>query len=168
MRVSPGVQLPPALRREAICTHTLSSKGARLVRSTCARAASPLRNASTRVCRFAVIKNQRNKGKNLHLCLLAFLSPSAPPHRPEGQPFALSEARHSYFMFLYCMPGKFANGLTADGSGGAAGAARVPRVLADEHPWAGFGGAAPGMHCDPRRKPGARGNHIVVAPPDYY
>jgi hypothetical protein len=28
-RVSPGVQLPPALRREAICTHTLSSGNVR-------------------------------------------------------------------------------------------------------------------------------------------
>jgi len=51
------VQLPPAeIRREAICTHTLSSKEARQVRSTCARAASPLRNATSMVCRFAAIK----------------------------------------------------------------------------------------------------------------
>jgi len=29
LRVSPGVQLPPAVRREAICTHTLSSGNVR-------------------------------------------------------------------------------------------------------------------------------------------
>jgi hypothetical protein len=57
--------------------HTLSSKGARLVRSTEARAASPLRNATSAVCRLAAIKkdikNQENnwlsdiKSKHIHI-----------------------------------------------------------------------------------------------------
>ena len=42
------------------------------------------------------------------------------------------------------LPGEFTSGPWARGQAGAAGAARVPRVLAAEHPWAGFGGAAPG------------------------
>jgi hypothetical protein len=52
------MQLPPAVRREVICTHTLSSKGARLGRSHDAHEASHLRNATSAVCRFAAIKNQ--------------------------------------------------------------------------------------------------------------
>jgi hypothetical protein len=50
--------LAPGFRRvaTAIRRHTPSSKGARQVRSTYARAASPLRNATSAVCRFAAIK----------------------------------------------------------------------------------------------------------------
>ena len=43
----------------AIRGHTLSCKGARLSRSLDAREASPLRNATTVVCRFAAIKKAR-------------------------------------------------------------------------------------------------------------
>ena len=74
--VSPGVQLPPAgNRREAICTHTPSCKGAcQVVRLTLARDLTPiplshgerglnphpLRNATSVVCRDAAIKNKSN------------------------------------------------------------------------------------------------------------
>ena len=49
--------LAPGFRRvaTAIRRHTPSSKGARQVRSTYARAASPPRNATSAVCRFAAI-----------------------------------------------------------------------------------------------------------------
>ena len=51
------MRLPPAeIQREAIRTHTPSSKGARLGRSLDAREASHLRNASFKVYRFAAIK----------------------------------------------------------------------------------------------------------------
>ena len=55
--------LAPGFRRvaAAIRGHTPSSKGARLVRSTCARAASPLRNATSEDCRCAAKKNTRHK-----------------------------------------------------------------------------------------------------------
>ena len=80
---------------------------------------------------------------------------SAAP-RPEDQPLALSEARHSYFMTLHCMPGKFASGLTAEGSGGAEGAARGSKGCSLlSTPWSGVPGAdAPGSVVN---RPDSRG-----------
>ena len=59
-----------------------------------------------------------------------FLPPSATPPRPEGWPLVLFEPGIFVQSPAFILPGEFTSGPTAKGSGGAAGAARSPGVLA--------------------------------------
>jgi hypothetical protein len=63
-RVSPGAQLPPAgNRREAICTHTPSSKGARQRRST---SLAQRRTFATQPFRYAAKRHEKRKTIKCH------------------------------------------------------------------------------------------------------